>query len=703
MKILPNIGKNKGDKSLALFHGESATSSIENAGAAFQGPSIIAAGADAGSVALLTAALNLCLSVLLIKVPTLAERQNNLKRTTITIAVVNILTWLPVVLALLLFSKLNPYILIGLWVLNMVPSILVGPLRDNWMANLIPSEKMGQYLSWRSAIASALYLGISYLMAFILDKSGRNSLHGYAIVTAIALIASLASTGFYTKMRQTQSPPPTAKQETFGFIDFLKKTRSSHLGTFIIFMSLFTFAVNLSSPLLAAYMITSLKFSYMSYFAMISCEYIARIISLSYWGKQIDKSGSLSVMVKVAYLIPLVPILWMFSRNIFYLGTVQLFSGVVWAAFDLSAQAFLYKATPQNQRLKYISYQRSLTTLSVAVGAISGALLLNNIFPVFGSQILGIFLVSGILRLVVARTMLPRLQPGAIPDAIVHEELAVELAKLTIANREGLYYHPEAWTRFVKPVTAFGTIIGKTVNKLTMPRPSDLYHNPQKWADYMGGLQPAMVQAANNIDKDGLYYNKKAWSEYMEQTSANRLEAFDAEGRQSREGLFHNPESWSQFAQQTATAGNMTIRNQKSARTGLFYDTDRWGDYLKQSLVLNATTPRISGEFSPVRQPVFYHPEMWSQYKKQTVSSREFTIKTSAMVNRQPLLYHPEEWNRFIDPAVVRIGRKSALGSTFTRQGTFKKPKQREPSTRRVPVTLYDQTTKRIKTSLSTV
>ncbi|MBN1643959.1 MAG: hypothetical protein JW856_03995 [Dehalococcoidales bacterium] len=679
MKILPVFGKNKGDKSLAIFHGESATSSIESAVTAYQGPSIIAAGADAGSVALLTAALNLALSALLIKVPTLAEKQNNLKRTTISIAIINTITWLPVVLVLLLFSKLNPYLLIGLWVLNMVPSILVGPLRDNWVANLIPSEKVGRYLSWRAAIASTLYLGISYLMAFILDKAGSGSYHGYAIVTAIALFGALASTVFYGKIRQSQSQTAVPKAEAFGFLSFLKETRHSHLGTFIIFMALFTFAVNLSSPLVAAYMITNLKFSYMAYFAMISCEYIARIISLSYWGKLVDKSGSLNVMMKVTYFIPFVPVLWMFSRNIFYLGAVQLFAGVVWAAFDLSAQAFLYKATPKEQRLRYISYQRSLTTLSVAIGAISGALLLRNIFPVFGSQILGVFLVSGVLRMVVARVMLPRLQPGAIPDAIVHEELAVELARFNMANRDGLYYHPERWSRFAKPVAAFGAAIGKTMNKLVMPGQSGLYYNRQKWADYASEMQPSVVQVNDDTtDKDGLYYNKKARAGYMGQTSAIR----------------------SQFGGDAAV-GNSAIKNQQPVRKGLFYDTEKWTDYLKQSLVLNATTARTGGDFTPVRQPIFYHPEVWSQYQKRTGLSREFVSKANMASTRQPLLYHPEEWGRFIDPAMVRIGRKSAIGSTVTRQGTFARQGQRALPVRHLPAENLYQRTKHIKISPS--
>jgi MFS family permease len=727
MNIFANRGKDKKDNSLGLLHGEAATGSIENAGAAYQANTVIATGADAGTVALLSAAINITLSVLLIKVPSLAEGKHNLKRTTIIIAFINTLTWLPVVLALALFHRLNPYLLIFLWVLNLVPSILVGPLRDNWMSNLIPSEKMGRYLSWRSAIGSVFYLSTFIVMGLILDYTKTTGFQNFAIVTAISLLGALSSSILYTKISQSQLKTATTKQETFGFFTFLKETRRSHLGSFIIFMSLFSFAVNLSSPLLAAYMINSLNFSYMTYTAMISCEYIARIISLSFWGKQIDKSGTLSLMMKVAHLIPFVPILWMFSKNLFYLGAVQLFSGMVWAAFDLCAQTFMFKATPPQQRLRYISYQRSLTTFSVAVGAISGALLLKNMFPIFGSQILGVFLVSGILRLVVARVMLPRLQPGAIPDAVIHEELAIELAKLNMANSEGLYYHPEKWSRFTKPAVVFGTIIGKAVKKIT-PRPAGLYYNPQKWSNYMGNsvLQPIALQANDSeISKGGLYYDKKAWTEYMQQTSVltdtamkpvrdgllYNPEAWASITKQSvlanarmsdrlkpvRKGLLYDPEAWARLTEKTATTEAKAIYSVKNARNGLFYDSQRWGDYLKQSLVLNATTMRTSSEGLINRQPIFYHPEMWNNYKNQSALSKSaIRANTNTISGRQALLYHPEEWNKTLDPVMVHIGRKSAIGTVITRQSQVKKIARKV-----MPAIRTAEITKRIRTAPS--
>jgi hypothetical protein len=561
---------------------------------------------------------------------------------------------------------------------------------------------MGRYLSWRSAIGSVFYLGTFIIMGIILDNSINIGYWNFVIITMLAASASLASSILYLKIRQPKVKSTATQQKPFGFVTFLKETRHNHLGTFIIFMSLFSFSVNLSSPLLAAYMISNLSSGHMTYTMMVSCEYIARILSLSFWGKQIDRSGSLSLMMKVAYLIPFVPILWIFSKNLLYLGAVQVFSGIVWAAFDLCAQAFIFKATPPEHRLRYISYQRSLTTFAVAIGALSGAFMLDFIFPVFGSQILGVFLVSGILRLVVARVMLPRLQPGAIPDAIIHEELAIELAKLNMVNREGLYYHPEKWSQLAKPISIFGTIIGKTVNKLSIPRPKGLYYNPQNWSNYLGQnttLQPIAFQDVDaEVVKGGLYHDKKAWSTYMQQTAVptnievktNReglinnpvamadvinktpqIEKIAPHGsKPSRKGLLYDRDAWTNFTKQAIVAEAKTIDDAKITRHGIFYDSQKWGEYLKQSLVLNATTTKNGDNSLTNRQAIFYHPEIWANYKNHASLSNVAYIKsnTSKTANRRQLLYHPEEWEKMFDPAMVHIGRKSAIGTVINKQ-----------------------------------
>lgn len=114
-------------------------------------------------------------------------------------------------------------------------------------------------------------------------------------------------------------------------------------------------------------------------------------------------------------MLPLIPILWVFSSSIAYLICIQILAGLAWATYDICIQSYLFKATPPAKRLHYIIYHRSIVTLAAASGPLLGALLLNVKFPFFSNPILPIFLISGAMRFLVIIAILPRLK-GARAD-----------------------------------------------------------------------------------------------------------------------------------------------------------------------------------------------------------------------------------------------------------------------------------------------
>jgi len=83
--MLQSFTKKK-DKSLSILHGEAATSSVENAGIAYQAPSVLSSGGSAGDVALLSSVTNLIFALLLIKIPSIVKSGDSLKRGTIILA-----------------------------------------------------------------------------------------------------------------------------------------------------------------------------------------------------------------------------------------------------------------------------------------------------------------------------------------------------------------------------------------------------------------------------------------------------------------------------------------------------------------------------------------------------------------------------------------------------------------------------------------
>ncbi len=494
-------------RDLKYFHGEAAASSLENAGAAYHAPSMVASGAQPQDIAFLSTITNLIFSIILIKIPSILDSRGSLKRLILIFSFVNIATWIPLILVMFIFNKVAPFWLIILWFFSLIPTLLIGPIRDNWLAESAPTKNLGRYLSIRSALSGITYLGVFYFMGYILSVSGEQIFKGYALITFIGFIGASGCFVLYKVIRPPVAKPDKLPREPFTFPDFIKTARRGQLGNFILYVSVLSFAVNICSAYFTVYMLRDLSFGYLTYTLVISAEFVARIVSLAFWGKMVDRAGSLRVMKIASIFIPVIPVLWLFSYNAAYLVVIQFLSGTVWAAFDLCNQTYVYGAAPKEHRLRYIVYHRSLSTFAMAIGALAGAFVLPFMLPVFGSRILGLFLASGILRLVVIITMYPRANTG-------NNEVVIESEREEYPLNETAYVSPRLG--LARQVT---NLTGKfSPIKTKMALGNATLHPPENWGEYSIPVRKPTTEKMFP-PRRGLYYHPDEWKEYIKRTS----------------------------------------------------------------------------------------------------------------------------------------------------------------------------------------
>lgn len=137
-----NIFKLKKDRSLSYLHAEGATASVENAAIAYQSPTLLAAGADAKDIALLNSITNFLFALFLVKVPSVVKHGDSLKRTVVILSIIGTLAWLPLILVPIFFKGVSIWLLIVLWVVNLVPTLIAGPLTDKWLSDLVTPNKL---------------------------------------------------------------------------------------------------------------------------------------------------------------------------------------------------------------------------------------------------------------------------------------------------------------------------------------------------------------------------------------------------------------------------------------------------------------------------------------------------------------------------------------------------------------------------------
>ena len=567
-------------KSLKYFHSEVGAEAVGEASNAYAPASLLAAGAGSSTVAMLSTLNNFVAAFLYTKVPTVIQKVGSRKKAVLLLAFLDGIGWLPLIAILLFCKPVNPLWLIPCWIFNLVPGMLLSPARSSWLADLVPANVRGKYFGTRAAISGTSYIGAFLMFSGVLELFHEQQLIGFALLFFVAFVADIVCFLIYSRIHNTPVTPE--KDANFGFFDFLGETRQRNLGKFILFVSVFQFTVYIASPFFAPYMLNDLHFTYILFALVFASEFLAKVIIVTFWGKYADKVGNLKIMKIASFAIPLIPLLWLVSHNVFYLVAVQLFSGACWAGFDLCSGNFIYEAAPLGKRLKYIAYSKALSTAFMAMGALIGAYLLSVVRPVLGYNILTLFVLSGVLRLAVTTVMFPKLKEvrGTMRSCL-NESAMVTAVAPTVMHREALLHRPNEWIRFGRPMQP-ELVTVPVVTELEGSR--GLFYRQREWPMFSKpqGFEasPSESQSDPVATSRGLFYQPRGWAGSLTAEAATAEPQTRSEKIAANWGLFYRPGEWSMFGRPQAPQSSYTHPQSETetvaARRGLFHRAQGW-------------------------------------------------------------------------------------------------------------------------------
>ena len=325
-------------------------------------------------------------------------------------------TWIPILLLAVLFWKniwlaYLPVLLILFYSLYAIFGAVASPAWFSLMGDIVPEKIRGKYFGKRNRIAELVAL-ISFLSAgFILDlfQTKGLALIGFSLLFFVSFIARTISAGLFKKHYE-----PGLKFKDgyyFNLFQFAKKSVSNNFGRFVIYVALIHFATNIAGPFFAVYMIKELKFSYLTFTLVTITASIATIIFMPIWGKFADKYGNRELLRLGGFLVPFLPIAWLFGKSPVYIALVpQIIGGVGWAAFNLAASNFIYDSVSREKRALCVAYYNVFIGAGTFAGGLVGGFLAHYLTVNFMNKFLLIFLISGILRLLSSLIMLSKIK-----------------------------------------------------------------------------------------------------------------------------------------------------------------------------------------------------------------------------------------------------------------------------------------------------
>ena len=344
------------------------------------------------------------------------------KRFVVAFAFLQSLMYIPIALVFF-FGEFRVFHLILFISLYWIFGAVLGPAWTSWMGDLVDEDKRGHYFGVRNKVTGFASFVSLLLAGFILQRFSDGTAYqyiGFLTLFSFAFLFRVISVIYLTKKFEPEYRLDMSAQ--FSFVDFVRRSLLTNFGLFVLFMCFMDFSVYMSAPFFTPYMLRDLRFSYLIFTLITAAAMITKYISMPVWGKATDRFGTRKILVLSSFLMPIVPLLWVFSHNIYYLVLIQAYSGFVWAGFEISSFNYIFNTTTPQKRTTCVSYLNVLRGVAIFLGASIGSLIVRH-NSIFWSQYIFIFIVSCFLRYIASFIFVGRLKEFKKKEDIPYDKL----------------------------------------------------------------------------------------------------------------------------------------------------------------------------------------------------------------------------------------------------------------------------------------
>ncbi|MFA5039257.1 MAG: MFS transporter [Candidatus Omnitrophota bacterium] len=289
---------------------------------------------------------------------------------------------------------------------------LLGPPWGSLMSDYLLPKQRGRFFGSRSRIVGfagiLAGMGAGALLYFL---KGFSELGSFMCVFLVAAFCRALSYFFTKKMKDIDHKLiPGFKGLKEHAAVFLSHFKNRNFARFASYVSTTTFATQMAYPFLSVWMLKGMGLNYLLYTSVHLASLAAGLFAFPIWGRHIDIAGTVNIQKHTSLLIAFIPLLWIIMRRQpLGLIAVEVFSGLIWAGFNLCTSNFIYNTCSSSQRVHCLVFFNFINGTMAFAGAAAGGFLAQHAPPFLGSPILFLFLLSAVLRLLADLIIAPPL------------------------------------------------------------------------------------------------------------------------------------------------------------------------------------------------------------------------------------------------------------------------------------------------------
>jgi MFS family permease len=385
---------------------------------------LLALGANSSQVGLFTALTSLAAAACLLPGALLVEGYGHRKGITLWFGG-GLARLALLVLAVLPFALGGQFLIWAVIMLSVIRSAAGNLAYPAWVSltgDLVPLDGRGRYFGSRSFAMVVAGMLMTYMVGEFITRVG--SPQGYQLSLVLAFGVGLLSTYSFSRIKDQQAKQPVHSSMSVSLPEIWRDLRAGPVFLLFCFASaLWNFFINVAGPFFNVYMVQNLQFTA----AMVGITAVSTSVSKMLIQKKVgelsDRWGPGKVQMVSMFLIPVLPLMWVFITQLWQVVVLNLIGGVLWGAFELVSFNFLLQLTPDALRARYSAIYQIVVTVALAGGAALG----SSIILAWGYT--GIFLVSCIGRIVAALFFLRLIRILARQNQVV--PVVIETAPLT--------------------------------------------------------------------------------------------------------------------------------------------------------------------------------------------------------------------------------------------------------------------------------
>lgn len=274
----------------------------------------------------------------------------------------------------------------------------ITPGWNSWISSLMEGENVRRFFSTRNTILAIGTLSGLILSGLTLQFSS-DSIFGvdkFKFLFMVCFTFRITSFLTLTKVKDVLFVP--VKNMRSNFRKMNNFDNDYFIIRFIVFSGLIKLGVYFSASFFSPYMLKQLNLSYLEYMLILASAYSGRAILGKLIKPYLENYNINRIYFWASMGIGLIPILWILSKSFYYILVLEIFTGVLWGAFEIAFFVTCFEEIKVEKQATYMSLYNLLHTVFIGIGCLSGAFL----FYYLGSEINSyyiIFFISGLLRL----------------------------------------------------------------------------------------------------------------------------------------------------------------------------------------------------------------------------------------------------------------------------------------------------------------